>query len=123
MPRLVELENLLFENALGEKIIAHEMKVGEAWVEDELKGYVLYRRDGDLVDILRLGVDPVHHGKGIGRSLLEKVLRESEQVMLTVKKDNARALKIYRVAGFEIVAHLQAAHAWVMRWSKNGHIL
>ena len=83
-----------------------------------MAGYILFRRDGDLLDVLRLGVHPDHAHQGLGRSLLERALSVTDRAVLTVKKDNIRALRLYTHAGFEIVGHLQSAHAWVMLWRK-----
>jgi ribosomal protein S18 acetylase RimI-like enzyme len=60
--------------------------------------------------LTRLYVDPDCQGQGIGRALLEAALAhprmaEAKRVYLQVRSTNARALKLYRAAGFEIVGN------------------
>lgn len=118
LPELLALEEKLFPNAMGERLLQHELTRGCGWlalVDGVVAGYVLVRRDDDLLDITRLGVHEEFRGRGLGRELLEKVLKEHFDVMLTVKKDNVKAIRLYRTHGFTIVGHLIAAEAWVMR--------
>jgi ribosomal protein S18 acetylase RimI-like enzyme len=53
-----------------------------------------------------IGVDPNHHGKGIGSQLLqvlidEYVKKRGETLGLLVEQDNAKAKRLYRKLGFE----------------------
>jgi ribosomal protein S18 acetylase RimI-like enzyme len=103
-------------------MVRQELRLGKGWVEENLLfdenvvvGYVLLRYDDDLVDITRLGVHPEMQGKGLGGRLLRKALEEKATIILTVRKNNLAAMKLYFKHGFEIVAHLHAAGAWVMR--------
>ncbi len=115
---LVQLELELFPNAMNERMLHHELIRGRGWVwtsNDSIEGYILVRMDEGIIDITRLGVRQGFDGKGVGRSLLETALEGAPDAMLTVQKTNERALRLYRAAGFEIVAHLIAAGAWVMR--------
>ena len=120
--RISDLENLLFPIAMGERMVRQELLLGKGWVVERvpvgenIAGYILIRADEDLLDITRLGVHPDDSGKGIGASLLRRAMREGSTIILTVAKDNARAMKLYHRHGFEIVAHLHSAQAWVMRW-------
>ncbi len=107
---------------MGERMVRQELLLGKGWLverapvdEEMVAGYVLIRFDEDLVDITRLGVHPDNSGKGIGTRLLEKVFDEGGTIILTVQKDNLRAMQLYHRHGFEIVAHLHSARAWVMR--------
>jgi ribosomal-protein-alanine N-acetyltransferase len=114
---IAELESLLFDNSMGERMIRHELKLGRGWVEEgtPLKGYVLTRREEGVMDITRLGVHPSAHRQGIGTTLLLQAMKGARDVVLTVQKDNVGAMKLYFKYGFEIVGHLQSANAWVMR--------
>lgn len=113
---IVGLEDLLFpENCLSEKSVEVELEAGRCWVEDAGKGYVLTRKDDHFLDILRLGVHPQYQGCGFGGQLLDTVLKVADcPVMLTVKKSNRRAIRLYKKRGFEIVATLPQYDAWVM---------
>lgn len=118
---IADLENQLFpDNGMNEKTLQNELEIGECWVVEDKKGesilgYCLVRKDGDLLDILRLGVVKEHRGKGIGDSLLTHVLKQGRPTMLTVKRDNKSALRIYTKHGFRIVGHLSADSGWVMK--------
>ena len=120
IPALLRLEEALFWNAMAERLLEHEIGRGWGWVEEteqgRVVGYALVRRDEMLLDLTRLGVDPEYQGRGVGKRLLEKVLEAGRDVILTVKKDNANAIGLYRKYNFEIVGHLAAANAWVMRF-------
>lgn len=120
VPALLTLEELLFPNAMAERMLEHEVGRGWGWVEEiqegRIVGYALVRSDGPLLDLTRLGVDPTHQGRGVGKRLLEKVLEDGRDIILTVKKNNAHAIGLYRKYNFEIVGHLASANAWVMRF-------
>jgi [ribosomal protein S18]-alanine N-acetyltransferase len=118
VPRLLELEGLLFDNSLAEPMLLRELELGQCFVYDvmgDIIGYALLREDGDKYDLTRLGVDPASQGSGIGRVLLRHVISLGKTVVLSVRKKNYGALRLYRRHGFEIVGQLTAHEAWVMR--------
>jgi ribosomal protein S18 acetylase RimI-like enzyme len=117
LPALLELEGLLFpRNAMGERLLAEELRGGYGWgIGSPLYAYVLAREDGRVVDITRLGVTPGHHGKGIGSQLLEKVISLGKESMLIVEMGNLRALKLYLRYGFTITGKLPTSEAWLMQ--------
>ena len=118
IPRLIQLEHELFpNNSMGETMLAREIAAGEGWVftDNALRrvlGYALLRWDEDIT---RLGVDPFAQGSGIGKRLLEHVLSLGHPTMLTVRKNNWRAVRLYLRAGFAIAGELTSVHAWVLR--------
>jgi ribosomal-protein-alanine N-acetyltransferase len=120
--RLMELEQV-FDNAMSEKMLLRELEVGRGYVYNRITddgdvltlGYALVRQDGMLLDLTRLAVDGHTQSQGIGQSLLRRVLSEERETVLTVKKDNVRALALYKKNGFRVVGHYPAADAWVMR--------
>lgn len=121
IPRLLELEQRLFDNALTESMLARELKVGEGFVfvdeEDNLSqvlGYALVRADGALRDITRLGVDSMARGSGIGTALLKHVISARGAIALSVRKNNPDAIRLYLKHGFKIVGHFTGATAWAM---------
>lgn len=82
-------------------------------VGEPIKGYILCRDVGHIFDVTRLGVVSFAQGFGLGRQLLQAVLALAHtEVMLTVRKDNARALRLYHGMGFQIVGHIE--QAWFM---------
>lgn len=121
LPRLLALEWELFDNSLSEPVLEQELRIGRGFIYGaSIKGYALVRETSGLMDLTRLGVDPVYQGRGIGCALLDHVLVEAGMayvpVVLTVRKDNARALRLYKAHGFVINGHFSAQGAWVMRW-------
>jgi putative acetyltransferase len=109
---------MLFDNSMNETMLERELALGQCFVYDvmgEVLGYALLRDDGHQYDLTRLGVDPKSQRGGIGRVLLKHVVSLGRTVILTVKKKNYVALRLYRKHGFEIVAQLNAHEAWVLR--------
>jgi ribosomal protein S18 acetylase RimI-like enzyme len=116
-PRLAELEALLFENAMAPSMLDRELSYGPCFViGSPVVAYALVREQPEVVDLLRLGVLPSAQGQGHGRKLLEHVIGLDKDTMLTVLKENTRALRLYKNAGFSIVGELRVdgALAWVM---------
>lgn len=56
--------------------------------------------DGE-VDIDRLVVHPSQHRRGLGRRLVERVLRDAERAVVATGRDNAPARHLYASLGFE----------------------
>lgn len=57
-------------------------------------------RSGRRVE--KLFVDPSHHGRGLGRRLLEQAIGEQGVNELDVNEQNPQALGFYRRMGFEV---------------------
>lgn len=121
VPALVQIEELLFpDNCLGEVLFRGELLAGRGFVAGDFHGYALIREDGPLIDLTRLGVLPAWQHQGIGSLLLEEILALGRETMLTVKKDNVLALRLYTRRGFRIVAVAALEAAWVMRRPARG---
>jgi ribosomal protein S18 acetylase RimI-like enzyme len=121
---LLQLEAQFFDNALTEDGIVRELQAGEGFVWRQfddptapILGYILVRDDGHLLDITRLGVVAEARCLGIGTALLKKVLDRGRTTVLTVRKDNTNALKLYKAHGFTVVGHFvhEGIRAWVLR--------
>ena len=72
---------------------------------DELVGYAITLRAGDLVDLHRIAVTTGWRRRGVARALLDDVLSSAgeagaERMLLEVSADNAAAIGFYRQAGF-----------------------
>lgn len=113
--RISEIDLLLFDNGFNERTIGIEIELGECWVEGEpIIGYVLTRRDGTVTDITRLAVQADRQKEGVGERLLLVALTTPGPHMLTVKRDNMQALRLYKKNGFEIAGVLPSG-SWIMR--------
>lgn len=72
-----------------------------------LAGVLAYARDGDVVDIDRLAVDPAFFRQGVGRSLVREMLvreRAAARVVVSTGLANAPAIALYHSFGFVKVA-------------------
>ncbi len=75
----------------------------------EIAGFILYRLLSEEAEIITLAIDPDHQNRGIGSSLVKKVLEDCLEkkvthVFLEVAKGNKKAQKIYESHGFEVVS-------------------
>ena len=69
-------------------------------------GYAGLWFDGDVTQIMTIGIDPAWQRRGVGRALLAAMIDRSRAlgasaVLLEVAVDNAPALAMYREFGFE----------------------
>lgn len=113
---------VFFENALGEGTLKREMEYGYCAVlrdgMDIIVGFALVRPDPELHDLLRLGVMPGFHGRGYGSWLLSHVVtRFPGPMMLMVRKNNKRAIDLYKKNDFVITG--TTGESWVMRRSTS----
>ncbi|AEG43495.1 ribosomal protein S18-alanine N-acetyltransferase [Isoptericola variabilis] len=121
--RVLELERVLFgAGAWTYGMLADELAgLGRWYVVAELAGpeamrYGAGRRpvigyaglwfDGDVAQVMTIGVDPEYQRLGVGRELLRALVDRSRQlgasaVLLEVRVDNEPALALYRAFGFE----------------------
>jgi ribosomal protein S18 acetylase RimI-like enzyme len=111
---LEDIENELFDNSFNATTLERELRSGaRLWVTGTIcvEGYMLVRYDG-LADILRLGVRPQYQDHGIGSSLLQVAIDTFPRLMLSVKKSNVGAIKLYKRHGFSIEGDL--GESWLM---------
>lgn len=72
-------------------------------------GYAVTGRSGDQAFLQRLAVDPNHHGRGLGSTLVIDALqwatrRRAGRVLVNTQQDNRRALELYRRLGFVLTS-------------------
>lgn len=117
---IAELEKQVFpDTCLNEHSCKREIANGRCWIADG-QGYALTRWGTELIDILRLGVLPEQQGKGVGTYLLRNIiLRADLPVILTVRKDNARAISLYRKHGFKPVAQHIDPESYIFRLDRE----
>jgi L-amino acid N-acyltransferase len=78
------------------------------------------QRGIDVVEDL-VYVDPVHHGRGIGRALLTELIKQAQglgyrTIVATVATDNRSGLLLHEKLGFETVGTLRNAANKFDRW-------
>lgn len=69
-------------------------------------GYAGLWFDGDVTQVMTVGVDPAWQRRGVGRALMEALIRRSVElrasaVLLEVRVDNEPALALYAELGFD----------------------
>lgn len=117
---LCEIDYELFpENNFNEWTLRNELSRGVGHVllvEGKLAGYLLVHVDDDgLIDILRLGIREPYRRQGLATHLLRTALHTDRTTMLTVKRSNHAAIRLYRKHGFTITGMLPQHDCWVMR--------
>lgn len=132
--RCAELEAQLFDGddpwpaaAFNRELAsAHNHYVG-ARVGGTLVGYAGISRLGRTPpyehEVHTIGVDPAYQGQGIGRRLLDELLKFADGgvVYLEVRTDNEAAIGLYRSVGFEQIGvrrryyRVSGADAYTMR--------
>ncbi|MFC4857402.1 GNAT family N-acetyltransferase [Actinophytocola glycyrrhizae] len=79
-----------------------------AWTGTRLAGSVRGRVDGDRMEVARFSVAPDLQGQGIGSALLSAVEAaaptEVRTFWLVTGADSEASLRLYRKAGYEVVA-------------------
>ena len=78
------------------------------------------QRGIDVVEDL-VYVDPVHHGRGIGRALLAELIKQAQglgyrTIVATVATDNRSGLQLHEKLGFESVGTIRNAANKFDRW-------
>ncbi len=69
-----------------------------------LGGAFLRKMTDDTWELTMIGVFPEYRGMGVGRRLMESVLRlTSGDIYLHVEVNNEPAIRLYRAFGFEVV--------------------
>ena len=111
-----ELEYYVFPtDNMGAYLLARELEAGGGYIlqAEGGRGYILFR-DCGIRDILRIGVEEGARGQGFGEMLLLTALIGIGDAMLTVRKWNKPALRLYAKHGFRVIAD-DLSNSWVMR--------
>lgn len=133
LPRVVELERQLFgPSAWTEPMVAAELRAPGRWYvaavegDDALVGYAGLWFDGDVTQVMTIGVAPAVQRQGVGTALLSALVERSRAlgaaaVLLEVRVDNTPALAMYERFGFTVLRlrrryyQPEDADAWSMR--------
>jgi ribosomal-protein-alanine N-acetyltransferase len=132
--RCAELEAVLFPGddpwptaAFVRELAADHNHYVAARADDTLIGYGGISRLGRTppfeYEIHTIGVDPAYQGRGVGRRMLDELLKIAAGgvVHLEVRTDNATAIALYRSVGFTEVGvrqryyRVSGADAYTMR--------
>lgn len=113
---IAELERTMFpDHGVNEHAVRQVIEAGMVQVFAQA-GYIITHWGSELVDILRVGVEPAHQGHGIGRLLLEDTLVNARlPVMLTVQISNRGARRLYSGLGFRPIGYMPQDASLIMR--------
>ena len=110
---LVEIDATWNPTSWSERLFNVELanpasRVRGIFYRDQLIGYVIAHVVLDEAHIVSLGIRPEFRGQGMGRALLNDLLRvcqleRIQNVTLQVRVSNQAALKLYQRAGFRMV--------------------
>ncbi|MCL3859980.1 ribosomal protein S18-alanine N-acetyltransferase [Actinotalea sp. K2] len=115
VPRVVELERELFgPSAWSEGMVRAELEAPGRWyvaVDGPSGGPVGYAGlwfDGDVAQVMTIGVEPAAQRGGIGARLLGALVDRARllgatAVLLEVRVDNAPAIALYEQLGFTVL--------------------
>ncbi|GAA4721305.1 ribosomal-protein-alanine N-acetyltransferase [Promicromonospora umidemergens] len=119
--RVLELERQLFgRGAWTYGMLADELAGLGRWYvvaeperldragDQPVVGYAGLWFDGDVTQVMTIGVDPAAQRHGVGRQLMTALVERSRKVkagavLLEVRVDNAAAIEMYREFGFEVL--------------------
>ncbi len=90
---------------------------------DAIVGYAIALRAGDVLEVLKVAVDPASRRSGAGRALvgaLHAAAGWADEAWLEVRTDNPGARALYHACGYEDVGvrkryYADGCDAWVMR--------
>lgn len=112
VPALAEIESRCFTSPWTAPMIAAELVRPVAVVgvacdpsTEAIVGYACTWHIADEAELLRIAVDPVVRRRGLGRALLDDVVRDAtsrgcRQIDLEVGRANAAARALYAAVGF-----------------------
>lgn len=136
VPAVADLEAELFgRSAWSVSMIRGELAAPGRWyvaADDAdapasgLIGYAGLWFDGDMTQVMTVGVAAHAHGRGVGSVLVQALIDRSRElgagaVLLEVRVDNEAAIAVYRRLGFEVLARRaryyqpEDVDAWTMR--------
>lgn len=139
LPDLVRMEGELFgagawsRESLAEEIVGTGRWYLGAVVDGRLVGYAGLWFDGYDVQVMTIGTDVAHQGRGLGRLMLDALVERARALgaaamLLEVRVDNEPALRLYRRTGFEQLGlrrgyyQPENADAWTMRLDLRGPV-
>jgi len=110
IPAIAYLEEVIFSSPWSEESLNRFLgydyaRFFTAFEDDTVIGYIGSYKAGDELDIINVAVDEKYRGRGIGRSLVEKVLEAAgadgcPAVNLEVRESNDTAKRLYENLGF-----------------------
>ncbi|MCR8847676.1 GNAT family N-acetyltransferase [Rossellomorea sp. SC111] len=96
----------IIDDRVAGYIYGYSSRKGQ-YYHDLLASHLHPERDWmkNCMELVELGVDPSYRGRGIGKQLVEQLLknRKEKRVLLTTRKDNDTAIAFYHAGGFKVI--------------------
>lgn len=94
------------ENGLRESLKKPAYRMLVAKEDGKVVGYIGAYMVADELNITNVAVDPDYRRRGIGRELINEMIRHAEKnrmttIYLEVRVSNTAAISLYRAAGFD----------------------
>ncbi len=117
LPEILRIERISFPQPWSAEAFRAEAQHPLAQVrvlrtpEGQVLGYAVFRTYEQAVHLLNIAVDPGCRGQGLGRLLLQEVVRWAQKqhvpwVVLEVRVSNRRAQRFYERFGFRRIQRL-----------------
>lgn len=87
-----------------EEIISNKEIIGY-YSNNLLVGFLIYKKNYEILDLLYIVVDKVYRNNNIGSNLMEYFINNNdyEKILLEVRCDNSNAIKLYKKFNFKII--------------------
>lgn len=110
---MLKIEKRSFAKHWNKQIFIDELSAENGYYicavdNNKIIGYAGFRSVLDEAHITTLAVHPKSRGKGIGYSLVEKLMNDAKQkgikkLFLEVRQSNVAAQKLYKKLGFKVI--------------------
>jgi len=120
--QVYEIERLSFEHPFPKEVIFIQLFLHSDTslvVEHNGRviGYAIAARENGKLHLLNFAVHPSYRGKGLGKLLLDRIIKLAEkrglkEVYLEVESDNEIAKALYKKMGFKEVKVLKGYYPW-----------
>ena len=127
LPLIIEIENASFPNPWSLSQLSSVLEKTLVYRKNgSIRGFICLEFPADETHILHMAVHPKFRRQGIGKKMMEEVLKYPSKVFfLEVRENNAAAQKLYEGFGFKVIAKRENYYqdndetALVMRLNKN----
>ena len=109
---IINLEEKVLHSSLGYDYYHTDLNNNLAYhyvlENDVFIGFISSIFDGEVAEILNLGIDPVYQGLGYGSSLMENYITSIKElgcysIVLEVRSSNEKAISLYKKFGFKTI--------------------
>ena len=102
---LGKLINNNFDKVNSIETIINDKEIIGYYDNNNLVGFLIYKINYEVIDLLYIVIEPFYRRKGIGTKLLEFLIKNNEfdRILLEVRCDNSNAIKLYKKYDFKVI--------------------